>query len=66
MVTLRLERTDYDRINNLLGVIGNLAVTPLEGAELGAHLAEFVPRFMPPDVARRLCNETDRQAREEV
>jgi hypothetical protein len=62
MVTLRLDRTDYERINALLGVIAGAG--SLEGEGLREYLGNHALTPLPPAEARRLCAETDRQAHE--
>lgn len=62
MVTLKLDRTDYERINALLSVVANAA--GLNEEERAAYYAAHAPTPMTPADARRLCADTDRQAQE--
>jgi hypothetical protein len=74
MVILKLDRSDYDRINLLLGHVAaaGACYDPRSAAydsqaskdafAIGSW--ERALALMPPDDAKRLCAETDRQAQE--
>jgi hypothetical protein len=62
-ITMTLSRTDFERVNNTLGIIALLAGRELDEAEPGdlrTMLFQIVT-VMPPSEAKRLMEETDRQ-----
>jgi hypothetical protein len=61
-VKLTLTRGDYERINNTLGHLANLAgMVEIEPADAATYL-RTISATMPPAEARRLVDELDRQA----
>jgi hypothetical protein len=66
MVLLKLDRSDYDRLNNLLGHVAALDGRSFDGEHAAAAPGVIgqITAVMPPAEARRLCAETDRQAQE--
>jgi hypothetical protein len=67
MVTLKLERLDFERLNAVLGALAMAGSFPKEERDAYAPIAlEGMLASMPADEARRLCDETDRQAAAQV
>jgi hypothetical protein len=74
MVLLKLDRSDYEQINLLLGHVATAGAcydprTAAYDSQAGKDAFaigswERVLSLMPPDDAKRLCVETDRQAQE--